>query len=232
MASLDVILASFLIFGSIESFSNVLFMACMSFSFLDWVKLFESISIIAASIAAMIGIRSWRIETRWNRKYELAEEVMSRFYEAHQVIQIIRSPFGFSEEGKSRKKSEGETEEESSIYDNAYVAYERFQKNKEPFDKLQSIKFRFITIFGKEHEKLFDELTRIVNEILFAAQEIARIQLDSYSSIGREERGKEMRELRKTIYSTSRTEDDPIEQRIQKLMKTVEGVCKKIVGEH
>jgi hypothetical protein len=198
---------------------------------MDWIKLIESLSIIAASLTAILGIFSWRNEERWKRKYELAEDVLSKFYESQQVIKNIRSPFGFNDEGKTRQKSDLETKEESNIYDKAHVAFERFEKNKEVIEKLQSLKFRFITVFGREHEKLFDELTKVINEIFFASREIAGIRLGEYGEMAPAERGKKLRELQKIIYWTTKIEDDPIEQRVQKLIKDVERVCKKIIGD-
>jgi hypothetical protein len=93
------------------------------------------------------------------------------------------------------------------------------------------LKFRFISLFGKEDEKLFDELTKIINEIFFTAREIAGIQLGEYGEMDRAEKGKKMRELQKIIYWNTKVEDDPIEQRVQKLIRDVEKVCRKIIGD-
>jgi hypothetical protein len=82
---------------------------------MDWLKALESISIIAASLTAILGVSSWRKAERWKRKYELAEEVLSKFYESQQIIKNIRSPFGFSDEGKTRNRSENETKEKQEI---------------------------------------------------------------------------------------------------------------------
>lgn len=198
---------------------------------MDWLKALESISIIVAAMTAIFGINSWRKEERWKRKYELAEDVLSMFYESEQVIRIIRSPAGFSDEGKSRTKGDLETKEESAIYDKGHVVFERFERNKEVIDKLQALKFRFIAVFEKEHGKLFDELTNIINEIFFASREIAGIRLGEYGEMEPSEKGKKLRELQRTIYWSTKIKDDPIEQRVKKLIGDVEKVCKKIIGE-
>ena len=62
-----------------------------------------SLSATIASITAIYGINSWRRESKWKRKYELAEEVLANLYESYQSIQIIRSPIGFGGEGETRK---------------------------------------------------------------------------------------------------------------------------------
>jgi hypothetical protein len=196
---------------------------------MNYIELIESLSITTASVVAILSILTWRKETRWKRKYELAEEVLANFHEAHQNIKNIRSPFGYLGEGQSRKRSENETKEQSEIYDNAYVVYERFGKNKEAIERLQVLKFRFIAVFGKEHEVIFNELTKIVNEIFIAASEIARIQLGEYGNMT-EELGKEARENRKIIYSRPKAEDDQIELKLQKIINDIDKVCTNILG--
>jgi len=197
---------------------------------MDCLKLFESLSIIIASIAAVIGIFTWRKETRWKRKYELAEEVLAKFYEAHQNIKNIRSRFGYVGEGKSRKKSCNETEVESEIYDRAYVVHERFEKNKEAIERLKVLKFRFIAVFGKEHEHLFNDLFKILTNIFFAASELSSIQLSEYCELTPKESSNEIKKQRKIIYSSTKVENDDIEKELQSIIQDVENVCRKIIG--
>ena len=70
---------------------------------MDWTKLIKNISIIIASWTAVYGIDQWRREYRGKRQAELAEEVLSLFYEAQDAVRHIRNPFGFGGEGASRK---------------------------------------------------------------------------------------------------------------------------------
>jgi hypothetical protein len=197
---------------------------------MDLLKILESVSIIIASLTASLGILAWRSAERWKRKYELAEEVLTKFYESQQIIRIIKSPFGVGNEGKSRERNINESMEESAIHDRAYIVYERFEKNKDIIEKLQSLKFRFISHFGKENEKLFVELTKIINEIFSASQEIASISLDKYARMDRIEKGKRIKELHQIIYSTHKNEDDPIEKRVTKFIGDVEKICNRIIG--
>ncbi|MCA3564130.1 MAG: hypothetical protein IOC90_10145 [Methylocystis sp.] len=46
------------------------------------------------------------------RRQELAEELLSGFYEARDAMKSVRSPFGHSGEGSSRTRDENETAEE------------------------------------------------------------------------------------------------------------------------
>lgn len=135
-------------------------------------NLIQSACVIIASLTAVYGITSWRREAKWKRKYELAEEVLSLFYECKEKIDIIRSPFGYTGEGKTRKRSENEKPDESEIMDMAYVFIERYEKEKGPFIRLFSLKFRFIAVFGKKAEEPFNEMSKIIREIMLAANRL------------------------------------------------------------
>jgi hypothetical protein len=58
--------------------------------------------------------------------------------------------------------------------------WERFSPYQNKLDDLSALQFRFMTVFGKEHQNLFAELLKLTNEIYFAASEIARIELGEY----------------------------------------------------
>lgn len=82
---------------------------------MGFVKILESLAVIAAALTAIIGISSWRREMRERREYELAEEILSLFYEARDKISAIRSPLVWSGEGKSRQASPEESPKEKSL---------------------------------------------------------------------------------------------------------------------
>lgn len=126
-------------------------------------------SILTASLSAIYGISSWRREAKWKRKYELAEEVSALFYECKEHISFIRHPFSVASEGKSRKQAQDESEELRDALDKAYIFRERYEKVQDPFIKLQVLKFRFITVFGKQSGEPFEDIRKIINEILNAA---------------------------------------------------------------
>ena len=193
-------------------------------------EIIKSVGIISASGVAIWGINSWRREAKWKRKYELAEDVLASFYEAHQVIQIIRSSIGSTNEGKSRPKNEKETIQESQIYDQAYVCRERFERNRKSFDKLQSLKFRFIAIYGKEHEKDFNQFSLSVNKIFFASDQIAWVKLGHYGE-DKDFIRETMKESRETLYYRNNNEDK-IENELQDAIKSIEKKCWKIIGRN
>lgn len=189
----------------------------------------QSVGIIIASIVAIWGINSWRREAKWKRKYELAEEVLANMYEAHHSIRIIRSPIGFGNEGSSRAKNDNETPQQTEIYNQAYVARERFERNKRPLEKLHTLKYRFIALYGKEYEKHFDKFSQIVNKIFFASDQIARVKLGEYGN-EQELKSKIIIESRADLYGSIKY-DDNIEKELGVAVDAIEQKCRTIIGK-
>ena len=53
---------------------------------------------------------------------------------------------------------DNETANEKEIRDRAFVVIERFQKEKETFDRLHALRYRFMVLFGNDKESLFKDL--------------------------------------------------------------------------
>lgn len=190
----------------------------------------QSVGIIIASIVAVWGINSWRREAKWKRKYELAEEVLANMYEAHHAIRIIRSPLGFGNEGSSRSKNDNETQQQTEIYNKAYVARERFERNKKPLEKLHTLKYRFIALYGKEYEKHFNKFSQTVHKIFFASDQIARVKLGEYGN-EQELKNKIMKESRADLYGSIKY-DDNIEKELGIAVDAIEQKCRAIIGKN
>jgi len=197
-------------------------------------NIIQNLAVITASIIAIHGINSWRRETKWKKKYELVEDTLVLFYETDEKLKIIRSPAGYVGEGRSRKRREDETPEESDRLDNAYVIYERWEKEKEPFLKLQTIKFRFIAVFGKEFIAPFEEVTRIMNEIFLANN---RLRDRYWKDQGRKNFTNE--ELKKHVEKMQQEEakiwdswddTDVIRIRMKQAIEQIEVLYNKILG--
>jgi hypothetical protein len=132
---------------------------------MECLKILESLAIIAASVAAVYAISSWRREMKGRKEYELAEKVLALFYEAKDKISAIRNPFGFLEEGKSRPQLPNETEEQKRARDQAYIVWERYLKYEDTFNRLHSLRYRFMAIFGKDKVKPFDDLNEVLQDL-------------------------------------------------------------------
>jgi hypothetical protein len=206
------------------------------YNFLDmWiVELLSSISIIIASCVAIYGIGAWKREYRGKRQIELAEDALTLFYEAQNVIQAIRSPLGCQEEGTSRKPQKEETPAQKSARDSAYVVFERYQNRQELFNKIYSMRYRFMARFGLEAAKPFEDLRGIVNEIFGAARRLARLWATDISSLRSDEQENqhfEKQQKYQDIFWDTYSEDDPINPKLDQVILDIERVCKPIIME-
>lgn len=122
------------------------------------IKLIECISIIIASFTAIYGIGAWRREMRGRNEYDLVEEVLVLFYEARDRIRAIRAPFVPVFEEIKRETDTRETKEKKFALDRAYIVMERYQKYQEVFNKLHTLRYRFMALFGEDKVKPFDDL--------------------------------------------------------------------------
>ncbi|TXK77204.1 hypothetical protein [Mesonia sp. K4-1] len=203
---------------------------------IDWNLVFDilkSISIIIASGVAIYGINSWRRETKWKRKYELAEEALSLFYEVQDAITTIRSPFGNVNEGKTRERNENERAEDTKILDRAYVVIERFEKNKEPFFKLRALKYRFKTIFGKESENYFNDLVKLTNRILTVSGFLGRYWKDqgkwNYTDEQEKKNLERIEEYESIIWEGWGDRKDEIKEELERIIEGIESVCNNVL---
>src|SRR5258706_15614439 len=113
----------------------------------------QNLSVIIAALVAMFGIDAWRREHVGRRRMDLAEEVLALFYQARDVIRIIRSPAGWKGEGATRKPGPDESPEQKQALDQAYVVVERYDKHIEIFSRLQTLRYRFMAQVGVDKAK-------------------------------------------------------------------------------
>ena len=203
----------------------------------------DSISVIVASGAAIWGVKSWRREAKWKRKYELGEEVLSLFYEARDKIRLIRIPIVLPGETKDPRKAIAQL---ADYFYPGEITIKRYNDNIKTFNKIYSLKYRFEAVFGKikKEKNPFDLLYNLMQEILGAAQtieldyealtkievltEIPNNQISPNSAKKRDEIMKRIEKNKKIIWAGN-SEDDPIEKEVNKIVRNIEDICRPIL---
>ena len=195
----------------------------------------ESISVITAAWAVFYGVNVWRREYIGKRKIELAEEVLALFYEARDAISYIRNPFSYIGEGNTREAAPNESQEEKKINDNAYVVFERYNKRQELFNRIYSIRYRYMARFGKESAKPFNELNRIVNDIFISAKMLSHYWLQQGRRDWKNESEfkKHLDEMHKheSVFWEKSSDNDPIIPRIDKVISDIEAQTSRVIGK-
>jgi hypothetical protein len=140
---------------------------------LEWWKetadIIRSVFVCLTAIIALLGVNEWRRQTLGKRKIELAEQVLTSFYEARDLFAWVRSPAAFGGEGETRK-ADGEEETVRHKRNTYFVPIERMQKHSELFAKLQSQRYSFMTLFGADAMTPFNELRQIQIRVSVSTQ--------------------------------------------------------------
>jgi hypothetical protein len=178
---------------------------------MEILNVLESVSVIIASLIAIAGISSWRRQIQVQKESDLAEEVLTGFFEIRDAIGAIRSPFGFEGEGKSRKRAENESEQQSEVLDKAFVIVERYQKYFEKFAKLNGQRYRIRSLFGEDYLGPFLKMDDIVRQMMISSRQLQMIweQMERRARTHRDIDDKISEELRKwedVFYGGANTE--------------------------
>lgn len=203
-------------------------------------SILQSISVIVGSIAAsaavIYGVNTWRREYIGKKRLDLAEEVLSLFYEARDAIAEIRSPFGYEGEGTTRKPATDEPPEQKAINDRAYVAIERYMKRQELFSKLQSMRYRYMAQFGRDAAKPFNDLGAIVQDILTSSRILPdywkRQGLGHWSTEQEHQRHQDQLTAYEQIFWYMGPGRDPITPRLEQLIADIEAQSYRVIGKY
>jgi hypothetical protein len=191
----------------------------------DWATAIANFGLAGAAIfAALQGMRTlgaWRDEAVGKRKLELAEETLADFYEARAIINNARLPVTFEGEGTTRPKVEGESAGRTQRLNSYYVVLARLRKHEGFFARLFSRRYRFAVLFGTEASNVFDELFAIRNDILLTVNFLVGELADSWTPQDR--RRKEAK------IGWGDPNDDPIRERLERVVKAVENLCRPII---
>lgn len=136
--------------------------------------LLTSIAAVTGAVIAVLGYRKWLPEIVGTRKVELAEYIISTFYQARDTIAWARFPGSWGNESNTREASGLESWQEKVIKDAYFLPIECLQAQSELFSGLRSKKYRAMAYFGPEAAKPFDRLKSVHSEIMTAASMLIR----------------------------------------------------------
>lgn len=121
----------------------------------DWVSAVGNLTTgMAAAFAAWQGVRSltaWRVEATGRRRIELAEDVLSGFYQIRAIIHDARAPFVRSGE---MQPEEGVAEEVAT--NSVYAPRRRLRRHLSFITEFRAKRYRFAAIFDPESTGPFD----------------------------------------------------------------------------
>lgn len=178
----------------------------------------QTIAVVIATTVAVLGIRSWRRELLGKRRSEIAEQAIVAASSVRDAFAYVRSPFGFSNEGRTRNREDDRNTDLSETLDQDFVPIERMNKFLDEFSQLKSAKLLCQAHFGEEAAEPFDELFTIRSEIIGAAR--FRMMI-SGSNRQYNERTNELY-IQKENIIWDQQEEDEINPRIEKAVSNIE----------
>ena len=113
------------------------------------------------------------------RQQDLAEEVLSGFYQMHDLLRRIRTPMRLQGEGESRARIESETEAVARQRDSYYVTLERLEQSRPDIGNLLATRYRAAAWFGADADHAFEKLHGAITGIANAATLLIRWSGDS-----------------------------------------------------
>lgn len=195
----------------------------------------QSVSIIVTCLTIILGIDAWRREFIGKRKIELAEDVLTRFYEARDAITRIRNPFSTATEGQERKKEQGESREESELLDRAYVVFVRYEKEQELFNRLHALRYQVMARISVSAAQPFDDLRHVLNTIFSSAGMLGRHYWprQGRAQMTSDEFKKHLAEMHahEAVFWAGYDPNDPTAEQVKKVIVEIEKVCRPVLEE-
>lgn len=175
-------------------------------------------------LLAWSGLSAWKREHVGKRDIELCQSVITSFYEAHDKLRALRSPFAYPEsesEGRARRVSE--TDDERRVRDQQYVPLARLEKQSAFWSEFFGRRFLMRAIFGERGDAPYLLVEEAIREFRAAAAaryasiHRGRIEIDSETNRG----------FDRILWEVS--DDDKLNSKMTEAIKKMEDVCVPII---
>ncbi|MGR4847155.1 hypothetical protein ACIPSK_31865 [Rhizobium sp. LARHSG275] len=113
------------------------------------------------------------------RKQDLAEAVLTGFYQVEAIMRSVRSPMSYLHESENRPRLGLESEATAKLRDTYFVILARYDKNREEISGLLALRYRMAAWFGVEAGAPFQRLHEGINKVISAAQMLGQWSADA-----------------------------------------------------
>ncbi len=195
----------------------------------------QALAIISACWAIISGVGAWKREFIGKRKIELAEETLATFFEIKDAIAFIRNPWSSGNEGTTRQRATHETDAETQLLNRGHIVFERYEAKKDIFVRFNTLKYKFMAVFGTETENIFKETNQTLNSIFSSANMLATYYWQRQGRVQMEpdEFQKHLDEMHKHegIFWDNYNQDDEIRNQLATTQNELEKVTKSCFEE-
>jgi hypothetical protein len=174
------------------------------------------------------GLSRWREELIGRRRTELAEDVLSSFYQMRDIIGDIRSPAAHSDEGKDRPKAEedeGDPEALRRTKDTYYVPISRYNEHQKVIADLMSKRYRMKAVFGPVATEPFTLLSQVFSQIISAARKL----ITNAGKPGADRRIDAVEKWEAVIWWGAAEGDDAMDKKVKSAIEAIEKICRPVL---
>lgn len=195
-----------------------------------WANAISSLSLLLAAIVFLAGVGAWKRTYIGRRRIALAQILLARFYEVEDIIAEIRTPLSWEGEGRTRRRGEHESPQDSDRLDRAWIVIERYQRHQRFFAELRALRYRAIAMFGEGVVGSFDEVEAVIRAILQSSHMLGSYHWKRQGEgfIDRAEFDRHLRdkwECEAVIWKMS-GDKDKISPRVSAAVRQIEGIAR------
>jgi len=189
----------------------------------SWLMLMREFLAALAALLAVVGISTWRAAFLGKRRIELAEETLSLFYQARDAISAMRGPAAWGSETDNISRFTNDSDERYHWRQTVTPLLRRYQARSELFGRLQATKYQFMSRFGLDEAKPFDDMRSTVNGLLTNAT-----LLVDFADFNDDETNRLRREMTASIWDQGQR--DQIRPEVDRIVAAIELICRPIIA--
>ena len=160
------------------------------------------------------------------RRVEQAEAVLAEFFQAADVIRMIRSPASSKSEAANRQRGENESEEEANDKDTYFVPFARIRQNSEFISGLMSKKYRSRALLGDEIVEAFNAIHEVLIRVQVSASTLSNMV--GRGKVAMERNQDLWRRCQADIWYSAPGEDE-LEPMVNRALEVADRVCRPIL---
>lgn len=175
---------------------------------------------VCTTFFAWKALDKWRAEAIGKRRLELAEDVLSSFYQVREIIHDARAPLVLA----------GEMIREEGVPDHVAGStyYAPIRRLRQSFDKIADLRakrHRFAAVFGAEATDPWDEIEKVLLEIRAASDALLDLRGEH---VGRDDPNAQFYIDQRKVLGR-RPKDDPITPRLDAAVAGIERRCMPLI---
>jgi hypothetical protein len=157
-----------------------------------------------------------------NRRFELAEAVLSDAYRFRDTMAYVRNGFAFDGEGLTRQSAATETDSLKNVRNSYFVPVERLQANNEFISTLMARQHAAHSLFGPDARKAFELFGEVMHRVRVASSMLIEMS-------GQHGNDKELSStLRADVWAAygQHKNGDQLGQKIDEALELIERFCR------